>query len=261
MRAHRIPGFGLLLILGVSLMLVGCTRVAPDRGSSATQASTPSSGTASPTAGPPESTAPPTAAPAGCPANGGSIPAEADVATIQDVDGDGRPDAEFYADSPQFEYGIQTASGATIVLRDDLAGPGRHSGWSAPLERELVITVLDDSRTATVHAFVDCAFVTTKGVDGNPYRFLLNGFGDTGTGVACSNGNGGRQLLGLLATRGADNLYSITKTLVNVSKDGTEATNGGSSQVVTGLPADDTQVMAAMTSRCGDIPKVHTSGQ
>lgn len=241
-------------MVGLSLVLAGCTSVGPDQGSSATP-------TAASTASTPTSSAPPTGPSAGCAANGGSIPSGSDVATIDDVDGDGRPDTEFYAESPQFEYGIQTASGATIVLRDDLAGPGRHSGWSAPLETEVVITVLDDSRTATLHAFVDCAFVTTKGVDGEPYRFLLNGFGDTGTGVSCATDNGGRQLLGLLASRGDDNLYDITQTLVDVSKDGAEAVNGGSSQVATGLPADDARVTAAMESRCGDVPKVATSGR
>jgi hypothetical protein len=183
------------------------------------------------------------------------------VAQIEDIDGDGRPDTEFYSESPQFEYGIQTASGATVVLRDDLAGPGKHSGWSAPLESEVVITVLDDSRTATLHAFVDCAFVTTTGLNGKPYSFSLRGFGAYGTGVACSNGNGGRQLLGLLATRGDDGRYDVTKTLVNVSKDGTKALNGGSSQVASDVPADDARVASAMESRCGDIPKVQTSGR
>jgi hypothetical protein len=263
--AHRKPKLGLLAIVGVSLMLAGCTSAGPDGGASERPTWTPDSGTAAPTVlsseSPSVSPSPPTDASAGCPANGGSIPGGADVATIEDVDGDSRPDTEFYAESPQFEYGIQTASGATIVLGDDLAGPATHTGWSAPLESEVVVTVLDDDRTATLHAFVDCAFVTTKGVDGNPYRFLLNGFGDTGTGVACSNGNGGRQLLGLLATRGYDNRYDITKTLVHISKDGTEAVNGYSSQVASGLPADDPQVAAATASQCANILNVHTSGQ
>ena len=70
-----------------------------------------------------------------------------------------------------------------LLLRDDLAGPGVHSGWSAKLdEPAIVATVLDDGRTASLHAFVGCRFVTTTGPDGSPYRFALNGFGTAGTG-------------------------------------------------------------------------------
>jgi hypothetical protein len=170
MSAHRKPGPPFLAALGVaafglSLVLAGCAVTgtqpgsAPSTGQALAEGST---GVApSPTrATPPTTSAPADAAETGCPANSETIPSGADVATIGDVDGDGRADTEFYPESPRFEYGIQTASGATIVLRDDLAGPGRHSGWSVRRENEVVITVLDDSRTATLHALVDCAFVT-----------------------------------------------------------------------------------------------------
>ncbi|MGO4103042.1 hypothetical protein AB4Y63_03755 [Leifsonia sp. YAF41] len=254
-----------LMMLCLSAAATGCAGI-PGGAPSSVPTSTSSVGASvTPSAGPtgtPTSAVPvPTASAAGCAPNGASVPVGATTATIEDVDGDDKPDVEFYSESPTFEYGIQTASGATFALADDLAGPGRHSGWSAPLESGVVVTVLDDSRTATLHAFVGCAFVTTKGVDGNPYRFTLNGFGDYGTGVQCSNGNGGRQLLGVLATQQSDGLYDIARTVVNVSRDGLVATNGSLATGASGLAASDPQVVLALTSRCGDIPKVQTSGR
>lgn len=262
-RVRKLP-LPAVMMLCLSVAVTGCAGI-PGGASSALPPSAPSTGASvTPLAGPtgiPTSARPdPTLSRAGCVPNGASIPAGADTATIEDVDGDGKPDVEYYSESPTFEYGIQTASGATFSLADDLAGPGRHSGWSAQLENETVVTVLDDGRTATLHAFVDCGFVTTFGVDGAPYRFLLNGFGDYGTGVECSNGNGGRQLLGVLAARQPDDLYNISHTVVTVSPGGLLATNGSSSAGATGLSATDPQVVTAMGSSCGDVPKVQTSG-
>ncbi|GAA3868708.1 hypothetical protein GCM10022381_10060 [Leifsonia kafniensis] len=257
-------GLPVLLAACVAVGVTGCA--GPTGGTPGPILPSATGATVMPSAGPTDATtSPSTPTPTsttatGCAPNGASIPAGADTATIEDVDGDGKPDVEYYSESPTFEYGIQTASGATISLADDLAGPGRHGGWSALLENETVITVLDDGRTATLHAFVDCGFVTTKGVDGNPYRFLLNGFGETGTGVECSDGNGGRQLIGVLAARDSSGNYGIVNTVVTVSGDGLLATNGTSSTVATGLPESDPQVVAAMGSSCGDIPKVQTSG-
>lgn len=260
MSAPRNLGLPVLMGLCLSVAMSGCAGAGEVTGS--VPAST-TAAVATPTAEPTDSapaTATAAAAVAGCPPNGASIPTGADTATIDDVDGDGRPDVEYYSESPTFEYGIQTASGATITLADDLAGPNRHGGWSAVLENETVITVLDDGRSATLHAFVDCGFVTTRGVDGAPYRFLLNGFGDAGTGVECSSGNGGRQLLGVLATRQSDDLYDISHTVVTVPRGGLLATNGSPAPAATDLPASDAQVVAAMRSSCGDVPKVQTSG-
>jgi hypothetical protein len=264
-RRHTLS-LSVLAVLCLSVAVTGCAGVegaapssSPSLSPSAQASVTPSPGaTASATAGAP---GPASTTGAGCAPNDGAIPAGADTATIEDVDGDGKPDIQYFSETPTFEYGIQTASGATISLADDLAGPNRHSGWSAPLENGTVVTVLDDGRAATLHAFVDCGFVTTSGVDGNPYRFLLNGFGDAGTGVECSNGNGGRQLLGVLASRQDSGQYDIAHTVVTVSRDGLLATNGNASPVASNLASTDQQVVLAMKSSCVDIPKVQTSGR
>ena len=198
---------------------------------------------------------------AGCPANGVSIPAGAETSAIDDVDGDGKPDTQFFTEEPDFFYGISTASGATVMIRSDLAGPGKHSGWSARLESGLVVTVLDDSRAATLHAFVNCAFVTTTEADGSAADLYLTGFGDDNTGVQCYSGNGGRWVYGVLATRLTSGRYTITRSYLTFSKDGSTVTLSPATEEATDIAADDPRVALAMKSSCGDVPKVATSGR
>lgn len=199
----------------------------------------------------------------GCSNAGADVPTGASLATIPDVDGDGEPDTEFFAEAPgPFTYGIRTSAGGVVTLRDDLAGPGVHSGWTAAVDSPVGhVTVLDDGRTATLHAWIDCRFVTPLGSDGQPYRFGLNGFSEYGTGVACVTDGEGRHLAGVLARRGADGRYDIELTAIEVSADGTRATNGPTRTRWTGLAADDPRVTAAMGSSCDGVPEVHTSGR
>jgi hypothetical protein len=259
--------FGAVLVLG--LALVGCTasRAASTETPSATPVVSVVPSGAPSSAGTPSAAPAPSAGPTvdpagGCPANHVRVPAGATTASVGDLDGDQRSDTAFYSEAGPFEYGIRTASGATIVLRDDLAGPGAHSGWSAKLDGPAIVaTVLDDGRTATLHAFVNCAFVTTKGPDGSPYRFALNGFGTAGTGVACNDRNGGTLIEGALAVKRSGGRYDIRWTLVRLSADGTKATNGETETRYSGLAASDARVKQAMGSRCGSAPKVGTSGR
>ena len=124
------------------------------------------------------------------------------------------------------------------------------------------MAVLDDSRTATLHAFVDCAFITTTDPQGKAYRFGLNRFSDFGTGVECTDRNGGALLYGVLAARRDDGLYDITRTHIVLEDEGRVARNGSHVEIVAeGLPADDKQVALAMRSTCGETPIVSTSGR
>jgi len=197
----------------------------------------------------------------GCPPNDVPVPADATLATIEDIDGDGLPDAEFYSEADGFYYGIRTASGATILLKDDLAGPNTHSGWTS-IRETAIVTVLDDGRGATLHAFIDCGFVTTTDSHGTPYRFGLHGFSDYGTGVQCTNDNGGGLLYGVLASRQGDGTYNITRTQILLSDRGRTARNDTRDEAVAqGLSQDDEQVTLAMRSTCGQTPIVGTSGR
>jgi hypothetical protein len=180
---------------------------------------------------------------------------------VPDVDGDGRADTEFYSEQPRFEFGVRTASGALIVLRDDLAGPAVHAGWIHKGPSGAPLAVLDDSRTATLHALVGCRFVTPDGVNGKPYAFTLNGFGDAGTGVTCTAAQDDSWLSGVLAERRSNGRYDIIRTRILVSADGRTATNGDRTTVATGLDRSDPRVQAAMTSVCPGVPEVRTSGR
>lgn len=209
----------------------------------------------------PESTPDPAAEPEGCPATTASMPAGAVSAEIADVDGDGENDTEWYDEaSSQFTFGISTASGATITLADDLAGPGRHNGWTAALHNGVVVSVLDDSRRATLHAFVDCEFVTPIGVDARPYTFDMQNTHNNGTGVGCLDVEGGLELNGLQVTQNRDDSYALLATGITVSTDGLTAINGYTA-VSASLPEDDPRVAEAQTSSCGGAPVVSTSGR
>jgi hypothetical protein len=261
-------GYGVIIGVAMALMLTGCAAAGgaestpavsdvPSAVPSVSALPAPVGVASGPTAGPSAAGAPV----AGCPANAVPVPGDAVLATIEDIDHDGLPDAEFYSEKDGFYYGIRTASGATILLKDDLAGPNTHSGWTSTRERAIV-TILDDGRAATLHAFIDCAFVTTTDAGGAPYRFGLNGFSDFGTGVQCTDQNGGALLYGVLASRQSDGLYDITRTQIILDEGGRVARGSSHDWVVAqGVPKDDEQVALAMRSTCGQTPIVKTSGR
>jgi hypothetical protein len=252
----------LTVCLAAGLLLTACTGQPSAAGGSSSATASPSNA-ADPSSAPAPSASAATTGPAGCSNGTTQLPDGADTASIGDVDGDGKADTAFFAEaSSGFEYGIRTAAGGVVTLKDDLAGPGRHSGWTATLgEPGVAVTVLDDGRTATLHAFAGCRFVPTIGADGEPYRFGLNGFSEAGTGVACDDRSGVRELQGVLAKRRADGRYDIRWTRIDVSADGTRATNGPTQTRWTGLAGGDARVRAAMGSSCAGAPKVGTSGR
>jgi len=197
----------------------------------------------------------------GCPATAETMPAEAETSTIGDVDGDGERDTQWYSEATApFTYGITTASGATHSITDNLAGPGRHSGWTAPLHNGVVVTVLDDSRRADLYAFVDCAFVKPIGVDGQQYAFDMQNLRGNGTGVGCMEVENGLELNGLQVSKNKDGTFSQLATGISVSADGRSAMNGYTA-VFEDIPEGDPQLDHAHTSSCADLPIVSTSGR
>jgi hypothetical protein len=198
--------------------------------------------------------------PQGCPVTGESMPDDAVTAEIGDVDGDTENDLQWYSEATvPFVYGITTASGATITIDDPLAGPNTHSGWTAQLHNGVVVTVLDDGRSAVLQAVVDCEFVTPIGVDARPYTFDMQNLRGFGTGVGCLEVQDGLELNGLQVTQNRGNTYSLQSTGITVSTDGLTAMNGYTA-VEPSLDAEDRRIALARTSSCADTPIVSTSG-
>lgn len=199
----------------------------------------------------------------GCAANKVAIPRGAVTAKTDDVGLDGKADTQFYySGSSGLAYGIHTASGATFLLKDDLAGGGDRRGWSAVFESHPPMTVLDDGHVATLHAFVNCRFVTTKDTHGKPYIFNVSG-GKYGTGVECEGGNtrGGRSLYGVLASRQPNGRYKIFTTGIAVSQDGRTARNSTKRTGPGTYAATSSQVKLANRSTCESLPVVSLSGR
>jgi hypothetical protein len=189
------------------------------------------------------------------------MPAGSVSAPIADVDGDAQDDLEWMSQTPPFTYGITTASGATFSIPDDLAGPGAHSGWTATLRNGAFATVLDDGRTANLHAVVDCSFDTPLGVNGDPYVFDMQNLRGAGTGVGCELVDELPQLGGYQVAINADGTRTVTFTAVVLAPDGSSATNGDTTVVAAAAGDSDPAVLSAQRSSCLDTPVVSTSGQ
>jgi hypothetical protein len=252
----RIVGRSFVVVAVLALTLSGCSALDGAGGSASASAQlgdTEATATDAPT-----ETAP--TASEGCPATDATVPDGAVTAEIADVDGDGEDDIEWYSEATvPFVYGVTTASGATITVTDNLAGPNSHSGWTAELHNGVVVTVLDDGRGAALHALVDCAFVTPIGVDARPYTFDMQNLRGFGTGVGCLEVEGGLELNGLQITQNRDDSFSLLATGITVSTDGLTAMNGYTA-VEPALAADDRRVALARESTCADTPVVSTSG-
>jgi hypothetical protein len=251
----RIAGRSSVVVAVLAIALSGCSAVGDEDRASATAqlGDTETTATETPTESTPE--------PTGCPATTETAPAGAVTAEIADVDGDGENDTQWYSEATApFTYGITTASGATITLTDSLAGPNRHSGWTAPLHNGVVVTVIDDGRGAALHALVDCEFVTPVGVDARPYTFDMQNLRGFGTGVGCLEVEGGLELNGLQVTENRDDTYALLATGISVSSDGLTAMNGYTA-VDHELKADDPLVALAQDSTCAGTPVVSTSGR
>jgi len=194
-----------------------------------------------------------TAADPGCPATPSGqptgVPETADSAATLDVDGDGRPDTLWIDDETAVgggvPFGVSTASGGDFYENFASASPVTRSVLVADVtgSGELV-ALASDGRAVQLWAISDCSLVPVQNAQGQQYTFDL-GFTGFGTGVGCADvdGDGTRDLLGLLADS-----TSITSTVVDL--DGARATNGTSSTIADATPQ---QLDAAHQVTCGDL--------
>jgi hypothetical protein len=200
-----------------------------------------------------------TAAPAsaaGCPAGGGPTPPRAVQQQVDDLDGDGFPDALWIAavreadGATQRFVGVSTASGAISDVQITNASP-------TPL-RALAIdaqnngshqVIVSDGRGAYLYSFADCKVQTVVDSHGAPFVFDMQNLRGTGTGVGCADLGGGPHLVGLQALP-QNNQWTIRRTQIDLN--GTVASNGRSDTVTAGS-AQDPAVAAAQTITCGGL--------
>jgi hypothetical protein len=200
-----------------------------------------------------------TAAPASassCPAGGEPPPPRATQQQVDDLDGDGLPDALWIAnvreddDATHRFVGVSTASGAISNVQITTASPiplralaigaqndGRHQ------------IIVSDGRGAYLYAFVDCRIQTIVDTHGAPFVFDMRNLRDNGTGVGCADLGDGPKLVALQALLHNDQ-WTIRRTAIDLS--GTVA-NVGRSDTVTAGSAQDPAVTAAQTITCDGL--------
>jgi hypothetical protein len=249
--SQRVVSFALFAAVasGAALALSGCFLIPsphePDPtpySIAPTNTPTPSD-SATPTA---TSTAPPVTA--GCAANGAAIPASAIAHKTIDVDGDGIADTEWISDSPTLEFGVTTASGATYSYPLPTASPAGREGFVARLNDHRIVSLADDGRSAYVHFFVGCAWVTTKHPNGSQYVLDFADFNGTGSGVGCILG-----YVNSYDVKTTSTGDTVTATPLDLNGTGSIATPGTTATVVTNASASDPRVKVAQEISCGTV--------
>jgi hypothetical protein len=226
-------------------LLAGCSSGNGGGTAAGTSTSAPGSGTAAAA-----STSPSGAGrtpQAGCPSVGRAIPPGTQSKQTIDVDGDGRPDTEWIATSPDASggvpFGIRTASGGVFSATINSASPVARSVMFADVTGHgEVIALASDGRQVLLYAVSNCEIVPEKNVQGQQYAFDL-GFTGYGTGVGCVNGH----LVGLKYVKSSNGEGTIQRTIVTLN--GPNARNGATDSV----PATDANLIdEAQSVSCGD---------
>jgi hypothetical protein len=191
---------------------------------------------------------------AGCPSVGRAIPQGARSRPTIDVDGDGRPDTEWIAPTPDAKggvpFGIRTASGAVFSATITSASPVARSVMFADVTgKGEIIALASDGRQVLLYAVSACQIIPEKNAQGRQYAFDL-GFTGFGTGVGCvdADGNGTTDLVGLKYVPENQGTGTIQRTIVTLT--GPNARNGATDTVPasTAALADEAQTVS-----CGDL--------
>jgi hypothetical protein len=182
---------------------------------------------------------------AGCGPTAETTPPGAVLRSTIDVDGDGLSDTEWITKTPTLEFGVTTASGATVSYPLSTAAPTTREGFIAQLNDHRIVSLVDDGRAAYAHFFVNCKWVETKNYSGVTFPLDFSDFAGTGTGVGCSLG----YVVQFQATLNGTT-YDVTKAPLNLNTDGSKASLGAPVSVVTGAPATDSRVIVAKKLSC-----------
>jgi hypothetical protein len=194
----------------------------------------------------------------GCAPGGAAIPSGAATGLTQDLDGDGLKDTLWLADKGSSRIlGVETASGGRFSRTFSSASPVRANAVAGRLGDGSAIILLDFNREAKLYAVTGCKIVPTLNTQGRQYTFD-EGYTGYGSGAGCPVvGASGRRLVGYLAKPGGHgDGYIVKRTLINLSKNGTRATNGPVEVLGEGLPGSDKAVTTAQEIICADGDRV-----
>lgn len=201
-----------------------------------------------------------TAAPAraddGC-APGGTPPPPGTVQRqVDDLDGDGLPDALWIAavrgahGATKRFVGVSTASGAYTDLQVESASPIPLTALAIDAENNGQHQIIvSDGRGAYLYMFTGCQIRTVVDDRGARFVFDLQNLRDRGTGIGCSDLGEGRRLVELQALQ-EDNQWTVRRTAIELSD--TRASIGPS-DTVTASSAQDPVVTSAHTITCGNL--------
>jgi hypothetical protein len=200
-----------------------------------------------------------TAAPAsaaGCPAGGMPTPPRAVQQQVDDLDGDGFPDALWMANVRQADgttqrlVGVSTASGAISNVQITSASPTPLRALAIDAQNDANHQIIvSDGRSAGLYAFADCKIQTVVDTHGAPFVFDMQNLRGNGTGVGCADLGGGPHLVALQALP-QNSQWTIRRTEIDLN--GSVASNGRSDTVTAGS-AQDPAVSAAQTITCGGL--------
>lgn len=201
-------------------------------------------------------TAAPASADAGCPPGGVVLPPGTVQRQVDDLDGDGLPDALWIgtvrgSDGATNRFvGVSTASGAHTDVQIMSASPIPLAALAIDAENNGQHQIIvSDHRGAYPYVFAGCEIRTVVDNEGAPFVFDLQNRRDRGTGVGCSDLGDGRHLVGLQALPDGDR-WTVHRTAVDLN--GTLASIGRS-DTVTATSAQDPVVTSAQTITCGDL--------
>ena len=259
-RNHRTVLASLTFATALAATLAACgssddgTTLSPATSPATSSPVTPSddgSATSSPTDTDDGSSTSPTAT--ACAPTDDGTPRGADTVEVIDVDGDGQRDTAWITPGADRRFGITTASGATFSTAIGSASPVRAS---AVVNRvgadELPVALVDTGRAVDLVLLTGCQVRHVKNEQGDPYTFD-KGFTGYGTGVACLV-DGDLTLAGMLAEPSKDgSRFKVTRTWVELSQDGTVATNGASKVIAKGAAADSDDVVLAQETSCDGL--------
>lgn len=256
-------GSAVAIVVALVAWLAACSD--GDDGTAAPPASQPAAGSAPEDPGDTDPKAPPEPTSEGCEPTDGGPPSGVEPHEIVDVDGDGEKDSAWLTGGSERELGITTASGSTFSVTLDAASPERASAVVDVVATEdgtAPIALVDTGRAVRLYSVADCGLTPTQNPEGEPYTFD-KGFTGEGTGVECVDDgealevegeSGERHLAGVNAEPSDDGaLFTVTRTLIDLSAGATAASNGIEETVVEGAPADDETVKQAQRTSCGDL--------